>query len=162
MLMYDNPDRFKTCSLRLLKDHMLEQICKYRKYDSEEASESGKERLQTPWGANMRELMEVWDTYTKLVNADKVLHTANAPGRPKKGSETQKKNEVEVARRIRDAALGTITQSCTNELQTVQEQRSTSDDGCQTPTARQHTKVATKRRTNKDEMYLHTYQRKPD
>ncbi|KAF5300300.1 hypothetical protein FQA39_LY11157 [Lamprigera yunnana] len=62
-LMYDNPDRFNTCSLRLLKDHMLEQVLKFRKYDSKEATESGKERLQTPWGNYMRQLMLVWDNY---------------------------------------------------------------------------------------------------
>ncbi|KAF5296043.1 hypothetical protein FQA39_LY12665 [Lamprigera yunnana] len=65
-LMYDNPDRFNTCSLRLLKDHMLEQVLKFRKYDSKEATESGKERLQTPWGNYMRQLMLVWDNYEKL------------------------------------------------------------------------------------------------
>lgn len=42
--------RFEMCSLRLLKDHMLQQVSQCRKYDSEEASESGKERMQTQWG----------------------------------------------------------------------------------------------------------------
>ncbi|KAF5270051.1 hypothetical protein FQA39_LY08463 [Lamprigera yunnana] len=101
-LMYDNPDRFNTCSLRLLKDHMLEQVLKFRKYDSKEATESGKERLQTPWGNYMRQLMLVWDNYEKLgERAVKV-------GRPKKKELSQAKEDVEMAKNIRNAALRTI------------------------------------------------------
>ncbi|KAJ3661851.1 hypothetical protein Zmor_006230 [Zophobas morio] len=49
VLCHNNP-KFEMCSLRLLKDHMLQQVSQCRKYDSEEASESGKERMQTQWG----------------------------------------------------------------------------------------------------------------
>lgn len=101
-LIYDNPEyiyflesylyvinsllfssRFGICSVRLLKDHMLEQVSKFKKFDSEEASESGKERLQTKWGDAMKDLMLVWDNYKKLLDNNVKLHKTH-PGRPKK------------------------------------------------------------------------------
>lgn len=43
--------------------HMLEQIKKFQKYDSEEATESGVECLCPAWGQKMQELMLVLENY---------------------------------------------------------------------------------------------------
>ncbi|KAF5300815.1 hypothetical protein FQA39_LY19119 [Lamprigera yunnana] len=85
-LMYDNPDRFNTCSLRLLKDHMLEQVLKFRKYDSKEATEI---RERAP-ANTMGELHEATNAYQK------------------KKELSQAKEDVEMAKNIRNAALRTI------------------------------------------------------
>ncbi|KAJ3661435.1 hypothetical protein Zmor_005830 [Zophobas morio] len=106
VLCYDS-DRFKSCSLRLLKEHMLEQVVKYKKYDSEEATESGKERLHTEWGDAMRTLLTVWYNYESIVNLEAEKKTKK-PGRPRKEATMKKNDDVAAAKAIREAALQTI------------------------------------------------------
>lgn len=61
---------------------MLEQVSKFRKYDSDEATESGKERLKSEWGDTVRTLLTVWTNYENIISSSQ--KTTVKGGRPKK------------------------------------------------------------------------------
>lgn len=84
---------YRKIVLKLKKVYSL--VTKYRKFDSYEVNESGKERLQTEWGHNMRELTLVWENYTKLT----VDRQKSTVGRPRKALGTQEKENVELSKK---------------------------------------------------------------
>ncbi|GAB6023296.1 hypothetical protein CHUAL_008103 [Chamberlinius hualienensis] len=101
-LCRDNP-RFECCSCRLLKEHMLEQVRKFKKY-SEEATESEVERLSTPWGLKMQALMAVWANYEALVESELPHKVINKGGRPRKIIPNIEA-DIQLCAEIREAAL---------------------------------------------------------
>lgn len=82
---------------------MLEQVTKYKKYDSDEATESGKERLKTEWGDAMRLLLTVWSNYEEIIKQEAEKKACKG-GRPKKVL-NQEKADIAAAKAIREAAL---------------------------------------------------------
>ncbi|XP_067135332.1 uncharacterized protein KIAA2012-like [Centruroides vittatus] len=110
ILCQGNP-RFKFCSLRLLKEHMLDQVKKFKKYT--EDTESGRERLNTKWGIKMHDLMTVWQNYEQIVEAD-AISKLNKTGRPRMDVVKRKQADVEIAKEIPDATSGVIHENATN------------------------------------------------
>ncbi|KAJ3659539.1 hypothetical protein Zmor_011223 [Zophobas morio] len=111
----DERERFQNCSFKLLKDHMLEQVIKFRKFDADEATESGKERIQTEWGDAVRKLLTVWSQYEDVAQID-IENKKNERG--KKRCSGQKFDEVMPAKAIRQAALQSLDnpiESCNSE-----------------------------------------------
>lgn len=93
--------------MQLLKEHLIEQVNKFKKYDSVEATESGRERLNSEWGSKMRVLMTVWPNYEQLLESD-AASKLNQSGRLQKIASKRKQTDTEIAKKIRDAALGII------------------------------------------------------
>lgn len=93
--------------MQLLKEHLIEQVNKFKKYDSVEATESGRERLNSEWGLKMRVLMTVWPNYEQLLESD-AASKLNQSGRLRKIASKRKQTDTEIAKKIRDAALGII------------------------------------------------------
>lgn len=93
--------------MQLLKEHLIEQVNKFKKYDSVEATESGRERLNSEWGSKMRVLMTVWPNYEQLLESD-AASKLNQSGRLRKIASKRKQTDTEIAKKIRDAALGII------------------------------------------------------
>jgi hypothetical protein len=85
---------------------MLEQVAKFRKYDSKEATESGKERLKTEWGDTMRLVQTVWCNYEHIVTTAEEIKSAKG-GRPRKVV-SQEKADAAAAQAIRHAALQAV------------------------------------------------------
>jgi hypothetical protein len=93
---------------------MLEQITKFKKYDAEEVTESGKERLRSEWGDTVRQLLTVWSNFEELVNAD-AQRKKNKSSRLRKETNSKKDDDVSLAKTIREAALQTIQINTNNE-----------------------------------------------
>lgn len=93
--------------MQLLKEHLIEQVNKFKKYDSVEAIESGRERLNSEWGSKMRVLMTVWPKYEQLLESD-AASKLNQSGRLRKIASKRKQTDTEIAKKTRDAALGII------------------------------------------------------
>ncbi|KAJ3648738.1 hypothetical protein Zmor_020517 [Zophobas morio] len=94
---------------------MLEQVIKFRKFDADEATESGKERIQTEWGDAVRKLLTVWSQYEDVAQID-IENKKNERG--KKRCSDQKFDEVMPAKAIRQAALQSLDnpiESCNSE-----------------------------------------------
>lgn len=85
---------------------MLEQVAKFRKYDSKEATESGKERLKTEWGDTMRLVQTVWCNYEHIVTTAEEIKSAKG-GRPRKVV-SQEKADAAAAQAIRHVALQAV------------------------------------------------------
>uniref|UniRef100_T1IH47 Uncharacterized protein n=1 Tax=Strigamia maritima TaxID=126957 RepID=T1IH47_STRMM len=99
-----NNSRFESCSVRLLKGHMLDQVTKYKKIESGEIKETGKERENTPWKEKMEKLLTVWLNYNNLVELETTQKNQKT-GRPRK---TAEKSDLELAKEIRNAALSSM------------------------------------------------------
>ncbi|GAB6030076.1 hypothetical protein CHUAL_005756 [Chamberlinius hualienensis] len=103
-LCHDNP-RFEACSCRLLKEHTLDQVRKFKKYDSEEATEAEVERLSTAWGQKLRTLMTAWAGYEALVEYELSHKVINKGGRPRKILISDIKTDAQLGPEITEEAV---------------------------------------------------------
>ncbi|GAB6026986.1 hypothetical protein CHUAL_013652 [Chamberlinius hualienensis] len=97
-------ERFKLCTIRNLKNNVLDQVQKYKTYDVAEATESGRERLQTKWGDIMKMVMTVWSSYETLTQ----LEAAKKVNTNERKHKISAERDAEIGKKIRHAAVSSL------------------------------------------------------